>query len=149
MRMYIAKFVVHAIWSVVHSYFVDTETSFSLRYRMEMLYEGPHDDECALGIKTCNPEAPLMMYVSKMVPTSDKGRFRSIHRLRSEFSVISPVTSPIHYFYKLFQQAASTLSDASSLASARLVRRFALWAPTSFLARRKISTARASREPFS
>merc|ERR1712136_429166 len=53
------------------------------RYRMEMLYEGPHDDECALGIKTCNPEAPLMMYISKMVPTSDKGRFYAFGRVFS------------------------------------------------------------------
>merc|ERR1712142_447704 len=53
------------------------------KYRMEMLYEGPHDDECALGIKNCNPEAPLMMYVSKMVPTSDKGRFYAFGRVFS------------------------------------------------------------------
>ena len=26
------------------------------RYRMEMLYEGPHDDPCAVGIKNCDPE---------------------------------------------------------------------------------------------
>ena len=26
------------------------------KYRMEMLYEGPHDDPCALGIKNCDPE---------------------------------------------------------------------------------------------
>ena len=25
------------------------------RYRMELLYEGPHDDPCALGIKNCDP----------------------------------------------------------------------------------------------
>merc|ERR1712168_269206 len=53
------------------------------KYRMEMLYEGPHDDECALGIKNCNPEAPLMMYISKMVPTSDKGRFYAFGRVFS------------------------------------------------------------------
>jgi len=53
------------------------------KYRMEMLYEGPHDDECAMGIKTCNPEAPLMMYISKMVPTSDKGRFYAFGRVFS------------------------------------------------------------------
>merc|ERR1712131_89728 len=53
------------------------------KYRMEMLYEGPHDDECALGIKNCNPDAPLMMYVSKMVPTSDKGRFYAFGRVFS------------------------------------------------------------------
>ncbi|CAL8131382.1 unnamed protein product [Orchesella dallaii] len=53
------------------------------KYRMEMLYEGPHDDEAAVGIKTCNPDAPLMMYVSKMVPTSDKGRFYAFGRVFS------------------------------------------------------------------
>lgn len=53
------------------------------KYRMEMLYEGPHDDECALGIKECNPKAPLMMYISKMVPTSDKGRFYAFGRVFS------------------------------------------------------------------
>lgn len=53
------------------------------RYRMEMLYEGPNDDEAALGIKNCDPNAPLMMYVSKMVPTSDKGRFYAFGRVFS------------------------------------------------------------------
>ncbi|XP_043200256.1 eukaryotic translation elongation factor 2-like [Amphibalanus amphitrite] len=50
-------------------------------YRMEMLYEGPPDDEAARAIKACNPEGPLMMYVSKMVPTSDKGRFYAFGRV--------------------------------------------------------------------
>lgn len=53
------------------------------RYRMELLYEGPHDDEAALGIKNCDSKGPLMMYVSKMVPTSDKGRFYAFGRVFS------------------------------------------------------------------
>jgi elongation factor 2 len=53
------------------------------RYRMELLYEGPHDDEAAKGVKDCNPDGPLMMYVSKMVPTSDKGRFYAFGRVFS------------------------------------------------------------------
>lgn len=53
------------------------------KYRMEMLYEGPLDDEAATGIKNCDPEAPLMMYISKMVPTSDKGRFYAFGRVFS------------------------------------------------------------------
>lgn len=53
------------------------------KYRMEMLYEGPHDDAAAMGIKNCDPEAPLMMYISKMVPTSDKGRFYAFGRVFS------------------------------------------------------------------
>ena len=53
------------------------------KYRAETLYEGPQDDECALGIRNCDPEAPLMLYVSKMVPTSDKGRFYAFGRVFS------------------------------------------------------------------
>lgn len=52
-------------------------------YRMETLYEGPHDDECATAIKKCDPNGPLMLYVSKMVPTSDKGRFYAFGRVFS------------------------------------------------------------------
>jgi len=51
------------------------------RYRTEMLYEGPNDDEAFNAMKACNPEGPLMMYISKMVPTSDKGRFYAFGRV--------------------------------------------------------------------
>ncbi|PIK55500.1 hypothetical protein BSL78_07581 [Apostichopus japonicus] len=53
------------------------------KYRMEMLYEGPHDDAVAIGIKECDPNAPLCMYISKMVPTTDKGRFYAFGRVFS------------------------------------------------------------------
>merc|ERR1739838_1103033 len=53
------------------------------KYRMEMLYEGPTDDESAIAVKTCDPTGPLMMYISKMVPTSDKGRFYAFGRVFS------------------------------------------------------------------
>jgi len=53
------------------------------KYRMEMLYEGPADDEAALAVKNCDPTGPLMMYISKMVPTSDKGRFYAFGRVFS------------------------------------------------------------------
>merc|ERR1719230_1554168 len=53
------------------------------KYRVENLYEGPMDDEAANGIKKCDPEGPLMMYVSKMVPTNDKGRFYAFGRVFS------------------------------------------------------------------
>jgi len=51
------------------------------RYRVENLYEGPMDDECATAIRTCDQQGPLMLYVSKMVPTSDKGRFYAFGRV--------------------------------------------------------------------
>merc|ERR1712242_258559 len=53
------------------------------KYRVENLYEGPMDDEAASAIRACDPSGPLMMYVSKMVPTSDKGRFFAFGRVFS------------------------------------------------------------------
>ncbi|KAJ7657348.1 P-loop containing nucleoside triphosphate hydrolase protein [Mycena polygramma] len=52
-------------------------------YRVDTLYEGPMDDESALGIRTCDPGGPLVVYISKMVPTSDKGRFYAFGRVFS------------------------------------------------------------------
>jgi elongation factor 2 len=53
------------------------------RYRVETLYEGPMDDESAIGIRDCDPKGPLVLYVSKMVPTTDKGRFYAFGRVFS------------------------------------------------------------------
>jgi len=53
------------------------------KYRTEMLYEGPADDDAAVAMKNCDPNGPLMMYISKMVPTSDKGRFYAFGRVFS------------------------------------------------------------------
>jgi elongation factor 2 len=53
----------------------------SQKYRCELLYEGPQDDEAALAMKNCDETGPLMMYVSKMVPTSDRGRFYAFGRV--------------------------------------------------------------------
>merc|ERR1719379_2523122 len=53
------------------------------KYRVENLYEGPMDDEGASAIRACDPAGPVMMYVSKMVPTSDKGRFYAFGRVFS------------------------------------------------------------------
>merc|ERR1711988_963617 len=53
------------------------------KYRVENLYEGPMDDEAAKAIRSCDKDGPLMMYVSKMVPTSDKGRFYAFGRVFS------------------------------------------------------------------
>jgi len=55
----------------------------SQRYRVDILYEGPNDDECATAIRNCDPNGPLMMYISKMVPSSDKGRFIAFGRVFS------------------------------------------------------------------
>jgi len=45
------------------------------KYRADCLYSGPLDDDACNGIRTCDPDGPLILYVSKMVPSTDKGRF--------------------------------------------------------------------------
>lgn len=57
--------------------------STAQQYRVETLYEGPMDDESAVGIRNCDPNGPLVVYISKMVPTSDRGRFFAFGRVFS------------------------------------------------------------------
>jgi elongation factor 2 len=53
------------------------------KYRADMLYEGPVDDAACTGIRNCDPNGPLMLYISKMVPAADKGRFIAYGRVFS------------------------------------------------------------------
>merc|ERR1712159_102620 len=50
-------------------------------YRTETLYEGPIDDPCGQSMVKCDPEGPLMVYISKMVPTADNSRFVAFGRV--------------------------------------------------------------------
>lgn len=53
-------------------------------YRVDTLYEGPLDDKYAQAMRTCDTseDAPLMMYISKMIP-SDGNRFIAFGRVFS------------------------------------------------------------------
>merc|ERR1719460_1962417 len=51
------------------------------KYRVDSLYTGPLDDQWANSIRNCDPNGPLMMYISKMIPTPDKGRFFAFGRV--------------------------------------------------------------------
>ena len=55
----------------------------SQKYRTLYLYQGPMDDDCAKAMIECNPNGPIMMFISKMVPTSDSGRFYAFGRVFS------------------------------------------------------------------
>ncbi|KAH7854683.1 hypothetical protein Vadar_016768 [Vaccinium darrowii] len=61
--------------------------STAQRYRVENFYEGPLDDQYANAIGNYDPEGPLMLYVSKMIPASDKGRFFAFGRVFAGESV--------------------------------------------------------------
>jgi len=53
------------------------------KYRTSYLYEGPQEDEVATAMRACDPKGPLMIYISKMVPSTDKGRFYAFGRVFS------------------------------------------------------------------
>ena len=52
-------------------------------YRAAYLYEGPSDDEACKAIAACDKNGPVMVFISKMVPTNDKGRFFAFGRVFS------------------------------------------------------------------
>lgn len=55
------------------------------KYRADVLYSGPLDesDEVYRSIKECDPNGPLMFYVTLMVPTGEGGRFHAFGRIFS------------------------------------------------------------------
>ncbi|KAL0238827.1 hypothetical protein PCE1_004518 [Barthelona sp. PCE] len=53
------------------------------KYRAEHLYTGPHDDECYQAIANCDPNGPVMVYISKMIPSGDGSRFTCFGRVFS------------------------------------------------------------------
>ena len=74
------------------------------KYRTLYLYEGPLDDECAKGMMACDPNGPLMMFISKMVPTSDSGRFYAFGRVFSGKAETSKKVKIMGPNYKLGKQ---------------------------------------------
>lgn len=53
------------------------------QYRYKHLYSGDLDDPTALAIKNCDPDGPLVMYISKMLPCIHSGRFLAFGRVFS------------------------------------------------------------------
>jgi len=53
------------------------------KYRADTLYTGPSDDVYCNAIRNCDSNGPLMMYISKLIPTPDKGRFFAFGRVFS------------------------------------------------------------------
>jgi elongation factor 2 len=55
----------------------------AMKYRTELLYQGPIDDEVAKSMQESNSQGPLLMYVSKMVPNTDFSKFYAFGRVFS------------------------------------------------------------------
>ncbi|KAL4865088.1 hypothetical protein BDV12DRAFT_200471 [Aspergillus spectabilis] len=50
-------------------------------YRGESLYQGPLDDEIGIGIATCDEGSPLMIYISRAIPTFENKCFYLLGRV--------------------------------------------------------------------
>lgn len=55
----------------------------AMKYRTDLLYEGPLDDPVATAMRTCDPNGPMIMYISKMFPNQDGSRFFAFGRVFS------------------------------------------------------------------
>ncbi|CAF2752871.1 unnamed protein product [Rotaria sp. Silwood2] len=53
------------------------------KYRAELLYAGPHNDDVFLSIQSCDPNGPLMIYISKIIPTLNKSHYYAFGRVFS------------------------------------------------------------------
>jgi len=51
------------------------------KYRAAYLYEGPNDDATYKSIYNCDPEGELCVFISKMIPAGDGGRFYAFGRV--------------------------------------------------------------------
>lgn len=53
------------------------------KYRAAYLYEGPIDDATGQAIMKCDKDGELAIFISKMIPAADKGRFYAFGRVFS------------------------------------------------------------------
>jgi elongation factor 2 len=83
MKTIMQKFLPHteALLSMIVHHLPDPVTA--QKYRVDNLYTGPKDDKFYEGIKNCDPNGPLVMYVSKLFPTHDLSRFYAYGRVFS------------------------------------------------------------------
>jgi len=62
------------------------------KYRVELLYRGPMDDDTASAIRNCDPNGPFVMYIAKLIPTKDGSRFYAFGRVFSGTASAQKVT---------------------------------------------------------
>lgn len=55
----------------------------SQKYKTLYLYEGQMDDECATAMISCDPEGPLMMFISNMIYDNDNNKIYAFGRIFS------------------------------------------------------------------
>jgi elongation factor 2 len=73
------------------------------KYRCEVLYKGDQSDPICESIRNCDPNGEVSMYVSKMFPTKEKGRFIAYGRV---FSGTIGAGQQIHIFGPEYESAS-------------------------------------------
>ncbi|KAL7713464.1 Elongation factor 2 [Entamoeba marina] len=53
------------------------------KYKIDNLYTGDLNDETAIAMKNCDPNGPLMIHISKMVPSNETSRLYAFGRVFS------------------------------------------------------------------
>jgi elongation factor 2 len=91
-------------------------------YRVENLYEGLQNDETANAIRNCDPAGPLLVFVSKMVPSADGlsffafGRvFSGTVRTRAKVRILGPESK------ECCVQMAGDMQDFESISAGNAV----------------------------
>ena len=93
-------------------------------YRTDLLYTGPKDDACYNAMVKCDPDGPLMMFVSKMIPSGKGGNFYAFGRVFSgtvtagaKVKIMGPnydSESNTDVFYKNLQKAVIMMGSKVS-----------------------------------
>ena len=50
---------------------------------MERIYTGPQNSELAISMKSCDPDGPVMVHITKLYHTTDAQSFRAFGRVMS------------------------------------------------------------------
>ena len=114
------------------------------KYRADTLYEGPLDDKYAEAIRNCDSDGPLMLYISKMIPTADKGRFLAFGRV---FAGTVQTGQKVSFEFIFIYATLSLVMRAIRLTARVFCFRFVFSAPTTSPARRRICTSSPSSAP--
>uniref|UniRef100_A0A6B2KY08 Elongation factor 2 n=1 Tax=Arcella intermedia TaxID=1963864 RepID=A0A6B2KY08_9EUKA len=53
------------------------------KYRIDSIYTGPMDDECAMAIRKCDKDGPLMILISRIIPVQQQTGYMAFGRVFS------------------------------------------------------------------
>jgi len=88
------------------------------KYRVDTLYTGPLDDPSARGIRNCDPNGELVIFISKMVLAANKKNFYAFGRVFSGTARPGMRVKIMDSSYKPLQSSSTTTSEDGSTSTA-------------------------------